>query len=652
MSEDDFEPRLGRMRSARSPRGRKYLGSVLAAALRAGLPDKQGGRRFGGSRIGRGAVGGRVLGARDPHLGLRARRAIVKTRLVRLGTRGIGAARAHLRYIQRDGVGRDGGVGELYSASEDAADGRAFLERCDGDRHQFRLIVSAEDGAEYDDLRPLIRRLVARMEEDLGTGLDWVAADHADTLHPHTHVILRGRDDRGGNLVIAPEYIAHGMRERVSELVALDLGPRTDREIEARLRLDVEAERLTALDRRLLRASDGERTVVGGTGSLFDRALHAGRLRKLAALGLAEELGSDRWRLADGMEDTLRALGERNDIVRTLQRALSAARLDRAAGEQRVFDPLSDGEIAGRVVARGLADEHRDRHYLIVDAIDGRTHYVALGGAEAVEPLPEGAIVRVMRRGSGLRASDRTIAAIAAAHDGHYSAALHRASEPRVSPAFVEAHVRRLEGLRRALSLERDGEGVWRIAEDHLAQVARHSERDLRERPVSVEILSPVPLENLPEHDGATWLDEVLAEAGADTAREAGFGRELRAALAARRAWLLQQGLATEQHGEFVLGQDAAATLRRRELLRVAQAIASDTGKAFNEPSERARIEGVVRRRLELASGRFAVIESAREFVLVPWRPTLGRAMGKPVAGIMRGSGTSWTIGRSRSLER
>ncbi len=101
------------------------------------------------------------------------------------------------------------------------------------------------------------------------------------------------------------------MRERVGELVSLDLGPRSDREIEARLRRDVGAERLTGLDRQLVREMDDQGVVAAGAESLFDRALRAGRLRKLAALGLAAELEGRRWRLADGLEDTLRSLGER-----------------------------------------------------------------------------------------------------------------------------------------------------------------------------------------------------------------------------------------------------------------------------------------------------------------------------------------------------
>lgn len=161
LDDDEFTPKLGRMRAKGAKRGARYLHRVLAATALAGGLRRAGHRHFDGSRIGRGAAMGRLLGLRDRYAGARARRAIVKTRLVRLGGRGLGAARAHLRYIQRDGVTREGEPGQLYAAREDVADGKAFLERCEGDRHQFRFIVSAEDGAEYRDLKPLTRRFMA-----------------------------------------------------------------------------------------------------------------------------------------------------------------------------------------------------------------------------------------------------------------------------------------------------------------------------------------------------------------------------------------------------------------------------------------------------------------------------------------------------------
>ncbi|WP_413207911.1 hypothetical protein [Rhodospirillum sp. A1_3_36] len=93
-------------------------------------------------------------------------------------------------------------------------------------------------------MKPLTRRLMAQVEEDLGTKLDWVAVDHFNTGHPHSHIIVRGRslssgtakgrnpgNDRGKDLIIARDYITTGMRERAADLVSLDLGPRTDREI-------------------------------------------------------------------------------------------------------------------------------------------------------------------------------------------------------------------------------------------------------------------------------------------------------------------------------------------------------------------------------------------------------------------------------------
>jgi type IV secretory pathway VirD2 relaxase len=640
------------MRAAGSKRGRKYLYAVLAAAARAGGPNRRARRRFDGCRIGRGSAVGRLLAGPDRFGGLRGRRAIVKTRLVRLGGKGFAAARAHLRYIQRDGVTHEGEAGRLYSAREDEVDGKAFLGRCEGDRHQFRFIVSAEDGAEYEDLRPLIRRMMVRMEEDLGTSLDWVAADHVDTAHPHTHIMLRGKDDLGQNLVIAREYIARGMRERVAELVSLDLGPRTDLEIEARLRLDIDAERLTATDRDLSReARDG--VVSAGGRNMFEHALRAGRLRKLAALGLAEEMGGGRWRLDPDLEERLKTLGERGDIVRAMQRALAAARLERAPAERAIFgvDGSRPAQLVGRVVERGLADELRDRHYLVVDGIDGRAHYVDLGRGELTEPLPTGSVVRVSRSVPEVRPADRRVAEIAAAHGGRYSVELHLQQEPRASEEHARAHVRRLEAIRRVVGgPERHEDGSWTIGSDHLERAQAYEERAARNRPVSVVLLSVLPLERLAAYDGATWLDRQLAD-GPEPLREAGFGREVRSALAARQAWLMAEGLAEERGGALDYRPDMIETLRRRELVRVAAAFSAELQLPFVEAQEGVRIAGRLDRRVDLASGSHALVENGREFTLVPWRPVLSRAVGREVSGAVRRGSVSWTIGRERGIE-
>lgn len=648
MSEDEFTPKLGKPGARDGKRLVKYGGRVLAAARLAGSKTGVRSRRFDGSRIGRGASIGRLLSSRDRFAGARARRAMVKVRLVRMAGSGLAAARAHLRYIQRDGVTREGTPGQLYGRDVDLDDGKEFLDRCAGDRHQFRFIVSAEDGAEYPDLKPYVRRLMAQAEHDLGTRLDWVAVDHFNTDQPHTHIMLRGVDDQGRNLVIAREYIAHGLRERAAELATLDLGPRTDREIQDRLRHNVEQERLTAIDRRLLRRMDAELITSPAHNDPFQQAIATGRLRKLAAMGLAEDQGGGRWRLAEGLEDTLRRMGERGDIIRLMQRELTARRLERVQAD-RVIEHELRAPVIGRVIRRGFSDEHRDRHYLIVDGIDGRAHYLDIGRAAASEPTPEGAIVRVSPRTAEIREVDRTIAAIAAAHGGRYSVERHLEHDPRASRAFAEAHVRRLEAMRRAGGVERLSDGSWAIADDHVERAAAYEGRQLRDRPVAIETLSAIPLDRLPAAEAATWLDRSLAGEEPVLVRDAGFGREVRTALAARRQWLVEQGLAdAEGDGVARLRRGVIAALQRRELLRVAGTLRAELGKVFVELGQGQRIEGRLTRQVELASGRCGLVERSREFTLVPWRPALARQLGKPVAGIMRHEGINWQFGRSR----
>jgi len=649
MQGDEFEPRLGRMGRDSSSR---YLNRVIRAARRTGSKSRAKPERFDGSRIGRGASLARVLRSRDRLASFRSRRAIVKTRLVRLSGKAAGGVRAHLSYIQRDGVTREGEPGDLYSAELDAADGKSFLERGQGDRHQFRFIVSAEDADQYPDLKPFVRRLMHQMEEDLGTRLDWVAVDHFNTGHPHSHIVLRGKDDRGADLVIAPEYISHGMRQRAIDLVNLDLGPRTDLEIEERLRSDVSAERLTTIDRRLIRDMDEVGLVSASHSDPFQQSLRIGRLQKLARMDLATHIGGDSWHLEPGLADTLRKVGELGDIIRTMQRELTARKLERAAADRVIFDPGSaDAKpIVGRVIMRGLADEHQDRHFLLVDGVDGRTHYAAIGRGEGVEPLPENAVVKIVSNADSVRNVDRTIVEVAAANGGRYTVDAHLEHDPSASERFAQTHIRRLEAMRRLLrNLEREPDGSWVISGDHLDKVEKFAARQLRNRPVTIETLSAVPLEHLPSVEAATWLDRELVAEVPLPIREAGFGAEVGAAHAVRRQWLIAEGLAEERAGQTTYRPDMLATLRRRELLRVAGQLSDELGSPFKEAKTGDRIEGRLVRAVQMTSGRHALIERSRDFTLVPWRDVLERQIGKPVAGIMRKGGISWTIGRQRS---
>jgi type IV secretory pathway VirD2 relaxase len=649
MPDDDFTPQVGRKRGKDGERTVKYGGRILKAARLAGTKAEVRSRRFDGSRIGRGASMGRLLSSRNRLAGFRGRRAVVKASLIRLQGKAGQTARAHMRYIQRDGVTREGLPGELYGPETDRANGDDFLKRAAGDRHQFRFIVSAEDGAEYPDLKPYIRRLMAQVEQDLGTKLDWVAVDHFNTERPHTHVVLRGVDDRGGNLIIAREYISHGLRERASELVTLDLGPRTDREIEARLRHDVDQERLTGIDRRLLRRMDTDRIVSPAGNDPFQQSVAAGRLRKLKSMDLAEDIGGGRYRLAQGLEDTLRRMGERGDIIRLMQRELTSRRLDRPGVEQVVATELRE-PIIGRLIRRGFSDEHCDRHYMMVDGTDGRVHYVGIGRGDAVPSVPEGATVRIEPSKAEVTQADRTVDTVARANGGRYSIDLHLRHDPSASEAFAISHIRRLEAMRRAgAGPERQADGSWTIPSDHLARAEAFAQRQQRERPVTLSILSSRPLGDLAAIEAPTWLDRELAAGAVEPVRDAGFGRDIRTALGARRRWLIEQQLAKGEGRAFRLRSGALDELGRRELRDAGARLTQQIGKPFVPAQLGERIEGMIARRVDLESGSHALVERSRDFTLVSWRDVLDRNIGKAASGIVRADGIRWQFGRGRS---
>ena len=252
MSNPEFEPKIGKPRSGREIKSGRLTRMVVKATTRHRAPKSPWANaltRRPVAELGRGK--GALYGLTPPPPGWR--RVIVKARIARHGTSDLAAARTHQHYIMRDGVTRDGGPGQLYDREHDVAEGGDFLERQKGDTYQFRLIVAPEDGGRMADLKPFVRDLMRDMEEDLRTKLDWVAVDHFNTGHPHTHIVIAGHDDRGQDLVMARHYISHGIRHRAQDLVTLELGPEQQFERIIKLANEMKAERFTSLDRGILK---------------------------------------------------------------------------------------------------------------------------------------------------------------------------------------------------------------------------------------------------------------------------------------------------------------------------------------------------------------------------------------------------------------
>lgn len=650
-TDDEFHVRLGRIGNRRGRKAVGYVKRVRKIAAKAGAGRPRPSSTFIGSRIGSGHAQGTVSASRRS---AGARRVVIKARIVRIKAGDYGAVRAHLRYVQRDGVTREGDPGELYDASNNRADGKAFAERGGEDRHQFRFIVAPEDSSELADLKPFVRDLMRQMEADLGTKLDWVAADHFNTGHPHSHIVVRGKDDQGKDLVIARDYIAHGIRTRASELITRELGPESELEATRKLENEVGAERFTRLDRAILRdAVEGAlRLAVKPERDPRRHAMRMGRLRTLEQMGLAEETAPGVWRVTVEMEPALRRMGERGDIIKTMHRDLTAAGIHRAVGDHVIFDAQAGpARVIGRLVAEGVSDELHDRRYVIVDGIDGRTHYAELGVRQVTsEPLIRNTIVEVRARDVSPRDVDRTIAGVAGGNHGIYSAERHREFDPKASGEYIQTHVRRLEVMRRQGLVERSSNGDWSVGADHLERAGQFEAAQRSRNPARVTVLSWQSLDELPVAAGATLLDKQLIAKSPEMIASTGLGSEFEGALRLRRQWLLEQGLAREQGGRIAYARNLLQSLERRELTEVSARMTRETGLNYAETKPGDRITGTYRRMLTLNSGRFALIERAHDFSLVPWRPVLEQARGQAVTGVVGAGGISWSVGQKRGL--
>ena len=695
--EDHFRIRPGKVRdrggartSARRIGGMRrrpasFLGEVHQAIRRAGgNPDRPGGIGKGSGRFnarGRGAAKALTLKDRSAWsrdgsgVRTRARRVAVKARVVKLNPQrgaargrqfvGAKAVDAHLRYLERDGVTKDGEKGQVYSGERDVEDGRAFLERGRDDRHQFRFIVSAENGAELYDPRQTTRDLLKQMETDLGTKLDWIAVDHHNTGHPHTHILVRGVTEDGKTLNIAGDYIAYGIRERASEIVTRELGRQSELEVRKQLEREVDVDRFTGLDRMLIAEQQGrEFTDLRPDQDMRDtfrqnRALLIERARKLERMGLATEIETGKWIVSPEAEPTLRELGERGDIIKAMHRALEREGLaeDRHPARYVLHRENATERIVGRVLDKGLGgDEMGERVRLVIDGVDGRVHHIEMDAARA-EEVGRGMIVVAGSAPPGPRAADRNILDIAG-QGGVYRPSEHleraRTAIDRIGgdpEAFVRSHVRRLEALRRAGHTERIDVDHWRVPADLLD---RGQAYDLaRDRAnIRISILSPTGLDSQIGHDGATWLDRELASPSRTTLANTGFGREVTEAMERRRQSLVNMGHAVRlEDSRIRVSKDFIANLERTEVARVGKAMAAERALTFTAAKTGEYVSGTLVGSTQLASGRFAMIDDGIGFQLVPWQPVLDKRIGQHITGIMRDAGgIEWSFGRKRGL--
>jgi hypothetical protein len=146
--------------------------------------------------------------------------------IVRVDTPRAGARGTQLGYLTH-GKALDGSDMVPYGPGSD--DAQAFSRQYRQDAHRFVLYVSCPDITDVQRMH-FIGHYMSQVERDLGCPLDWLAVNHYDTQHPHTHVLLRGQS-QGEELYMKKHYFTEGVRRRAQQVLTRLIGPRAVEEL-------------------------------------------------------------------------------------------------------------------------------------------------------------------------------------------------------------------------------------------------------------------------------------------------------------------------------------------------------------------------------------------------------------------------------------
>lgn len=298
-------------------------------------------------------------------------------------------------YVEREGAEREGEKGKGYDQNGEVELSKTLDEwQKSNDPLMWKIIISPEFG-EYTNIKETTIEMMKLVAADLGIkpeDLEWVAIDHYNTSHPHTHLFLRGVDKDGKELEITPDYIKKGFRQRTQEALTNQLGYRTERWNEIAVERQVQQDRFTAIDKQLLLNVERNNgifveNIMDATNGKSQALAEIRRVQHLEKMGLAERLTATTFKLDDDLEAKLKGYGvlkDRTTILEKHRRYMSNPTLE--------FDQTNLREtgsfVSGKVLGAGL-DPATENPYLLIEGVDGKAHYVAMNKKLMQERLNE-----------------------------------------------------------------------------------------------------------------------------------------------------------------------------------------------------------------------------------------------------------------------
>jgi len=262
-----------------------------------------------------------------------------------------------------------------------------------GDKRIFKIILSPEDPNV--DFQRTTSEMISRIEQYTGAPVEWGGVVHRNTDHPHTHIIVRGRLRSGEPLLLPPNLIRQGLREAVQSSLTRQLGPRTIADIEHQKQIELTANRVTPLDRRLAgRAIPYEADPIYKDAGAAASTAEVARLRHLKELGLSKPYAGGRWLIRSDFVTQLQQMKDIQDRARTLFRSGVAISDPHAPMEYSSFSK----KLIGRVLLNS-EDERTGALQTIFETTEGKIeiirHDATLRAAWARGDLEPGNVVTI-----------------------------------------------------------------------------------------------------------------------------------------------------------------------------------------------------------------------------------------------------------------
>ena len=624
----DFEPRL--------PRSIRVKGSGILGKLKRELHSQRSGLR--------GKKGRRTPGARGKSRGPRVftQRVIVKARVVKgTGKKSVARLRAHLRYLNRSGTGLGVERPEFFNKDSVLERGELSKRAAEwaNDPHHFRFIISPEKGNEL-ELKEYVKHVVQTIEDDVKTKLEWYGTCHYNTDNPHAHIVIRGVDENGKPLLLSRDYLSHGIRHVAEQEATVRLGSKNVGEFQRGIEKSLTELRFTFIDRELKRQQDDSIEQVFRLSPLrgdsrewekIGRNQKITRLSFLQSKGLAREIDVGTWKLHGDLENTLKELHFRSQILKKISPLLEGLE----AGKQelvihRESAPLP-AKFRGIVLAKDLSDEMTEKSFLLLSGDDGRTHYLPLG--KFSEPAgfgcKPGQIVLVEPAKTRSQKAEEVMIKFQAGQGGVFDIKAFerwveegvengtwRLSENITLSEYLEFFQTRCQSLTRDGYISDLGGGRWEFPKDLAEKVEAASDINQKKLKTRVTTESFTSLQEQIESPIATWLDKRGSRELRMNTAGSEYEREVIRAAQARKKFLERSGIEVSNRSfSSLIGSDEKAL---REKLT----------KAYG-PELRIPAGGEVRGKVVgyelLADGHRMIVKTAGGYVLRKVSPREGQ---------------------------